>query len=72
MTGGPSKVFAYVVQPHDTISDLCVAMLGRYDANVLQEIRTLNPGLKDLDHLEAGQKIRLPQSSTTEAYKRTD
>lgn len=71
-TDGPSKVFAYVVQPHDTISDLCVAMLGRYDANVLQEIRTLNPGLKDLDHLEAGQKIRLPQSSTTEAYKRTD
>lgn len=72
VTDGPSNSFAYVVQPHDTIAALCVAMLGRYDANILQEIRALNPGLKDLDHLEAGQKIRLPQSPATEASKQTD
>jgi len=60
----PVGSFAYVVQPQDTLRDLCVATLGRYDSTVLSEIRELNPGLKDLDHLHAGQEIRLPVSAT--------
>jgi hypothetical protein len=63
--GGSSiKSFAYVVQPKDTLRDLCISMLGRYDSAVLSEIRELNPDLKNPDHLDVGQEIRLPISAT--------
>jgi hypothetical protein len=52
--------FIYVVQPKDTLRDLCVSTLGRYDKSVLSQIQKLNPELRNADHLEAGQKIRLP------------
>lgn len=65
VAGGSSiKSFAYVIQPKDTLRNLCVWTLGRYDRNVLSEIRELNPGLKSFDHLEVGQEIRLPASTT--------
>jgi len=51
---------AYVVQPRDTLRDLCLLILGRYDEVVLSQIQKLNPELKDPDHLDVGQKIRLP------------
>jgi type II secretory pathway predicted ATPase ExeA len=54
--------FAYVVQPKDTLRDLCMSMLGRYDNQVLSEIRVLNPKLKNPDALEVGQEVRLPMS----------
>lgn len=60
--GDVSGSFAYVVQSNDTIRDLCLSTVGRYDAEVLAEIRRLNPALKSLNHLEAGQEIRLPNS----------
>jgi general secretion pathway protein A len=56
------EFFTYVIQPKDTLRDLCVSILGRYDGNVLSEIRELNPDLKDPNHLDAGQEIRLPTS----------
>jgi phage tail protein X len=55
-----SKVFTYVVQPNDTLRALCLSVVGRYDEAVQQEIRELNPNLKDLTHLSPGQEIRLP------------
>jgi general secretion pathway protein A len=55
-----TSYYAYVVQPQDTLRDLCVATLGRYDKVVLLQIRNLNPELKNPDHLDVGQKIRLP------------
>jgi general secretion pathway protein A len=57
------RSFIYVIQPKDTLRDLCMSMLGRYDSGVLSEIRELNPHLKNLDHLDAGQEIRLPVSA---------
>jgi type II secretory pathway predicted ATPase ExeA len=56
--------FTYVIQPKDTLRDLCVSMLGRYDQSVLSEIRELNPDLKNPDHLDVGQEIHLPMSAT--------
>ena len=58
------KSFIYVVQPRDTLRDLCVSMLGRYDRGVLSQIRELNPQLKNPEQLDAGQSIRLPISTT--------
>jgi type II secretory pathway predicted ATPase ExeA len=54
--------FTYVIQPKDTLRDLCVSMLGRYDSDVISEIRALNPALKNPDRLDVGQEIHLPMS----------
>jgi Tfp pilus assembly protein FimV len=54
----------YVVQPNDTLRDLCLSIVGRYDAVVLEKIRKLNPDLKNPNRIEAGQEIRLPLSLT--------
>jgi hypothetical protein len=56
----PLDTLTYVVQPNDTLRDLCVSILGRYDSTILAEVRRLNPDLKTPEHLDAGQKIRLP------------
>jgi len=54
----------YVVQPNDTLRDLCLSIVGRYDAVVLERIRKLNPELKNPNRIEAGQEVRLPLSLT--------
>jgi type II secretory pathway predicted ATPase ExeA len=59
-----SNVFTYIVQPNDTLRALCLSLVGRYDVAIQKEIRRLNPNLKDLTHLSAGQEIRLPLSSS--------
>src|SRR5712691_42786 len=56
------SIFVYVVQPKDTLRDLCVSTLGRYDEVVLSQLQKLNPELRNPDHLEVGQKIRLPMN----------
>ncbi len=56
----PLSFFAYVVQPKDTLGNLCVSTLGRYDEVVLSQVQKLNPELRNPDRLEVGQKIRLP------------
>jgi general secretion pathway protein A len=52
--------FTYIVQPNDTISNLCEWALGRYDEAALAELKKLNPELIDPDRIEAGAQIRLP------------
>jgi type II secretory pathway predicted ATPase ExeA len=52
--------FRYVVKPKDTLRDLCVSVLGRYDKVVLAKIQELNPNLGNPDQLETGQVIRFP------------
>ena len=54
-------VVSYVVQPHDTITSVCVLTFGRCDDSILNEILRLNPRLKNPDFLEVGQEIRLPR-----------
>lgn len=62
--GDSSSIFTYVIQPNDTLRALCLSLVGRYDESVKREIRRLNPNLKDLTHLSAGQEIRLPLKSS--------
>jgi general secretion pathway protein A len=59
-----STVFTYVVQPNDTLRALCLSLVGHYDEAVEEEIRKLNPNLKDLTHLNPGQEIRLPLNAS--------
>jgi general secretion pathway protein A len=55
-----SSFVTYVVRPNDTVWNLCVSSLGRYDDAALSELRKLNPELIDIDRIEVGQQIRLP------------
>lgn len=58
--GTSAAFFTYVVEPHDTLRELCTAMMGQYDPSTVAEIRKLNPGMRNLNHLQVGQELRFP------------
>lgn len=57
---GSEQIITVAVKPDQTLRDLSVLYAGRYDGDMLKQILALNPELKDPDHLEPGQLIRLP------------
>jgi general secretion pathway protein A len=63
VAGRDSKTLAIevTVEPQQTLSDIAVQYFGSFDRDLLHEIKTLNPHLVNPDHIEAGQKIRLPK-----------
>ena len=54
------QVITVMAGPLQTLKDLTLRYVGHFDDDLSQKIRTLNPDLKDPDHLEAGQLIRIP------------
>ena len=60
VTAARSEGFV-VVAPHETLRQICLLHLGRYDSHLVEAIRGLNPQLVDPNHLEAGQTILLPE-----------
>ncbi len=52
--------FVITVEPHQKLKDISAQYLGGYDLHRLHQIQALNPRLTDPDHIEIGQKIRLP------------
>jgi general secretion pathway protein A len=48
------------VMPGQTLYQISVSKLGKYDDQVLEQLRGLNPSLKDPDHILSGQKLRIP------------
>jgi hypothetical protein len=57
---GPGQVITVAAMPQQTLKDISLLYVGRFDSELLGEISTLNPGLTDPDHLTPGQLIRLP------------
>jgi LysM domain len=57
---GDAQVITVLVRPNQTLEQLSVLYVGHFDADVYKEIRALNAGLNDPDHIEAGQFLRLP------------
>jgi general secretion pathway protein A len=49
------------VAPQQTITDIATQNLGGFSGTVLHDIKALNPKLSDPDHIEIGQKLRLPK-----------
>lgn len=49
-----------VVEPGETLRQLSLRYIGRFDTSVLVEVCSLNPEVKDPGHIEAGQVLRLP------------
>jgi type II secretory pathway predicted ATPase ExeA len=60
---GPKEV---KVGPGDTLESIAIANLGSWDDNVLHQIQILNPNITDLNHIETGRTIRLPDRGVTE------
>jgi general secretion pathway protein A len=44
----------------ETLFGISMKNYGRYDQQIVDVIRQMNPGLTDPDHIKAGQKLRIP------------
>jgi len=54
------QVLTVMAGPQQTLKELSLRYLGHFDTELSKKICSLNPDLKDPDHLEAGQLIRIP------------
>lgn len=61
--GTSAAFFTYVIEPHDTLRELCTAIMGHYNPSTVAEIRKLNPGMRNPNHLVVGQALRFPVKS---------
>ena len=73
------QVLTVIARPNQTLENLSLLYAGHFDAELLEQIRALNPELTDPDHLEAGQLIRIPlppktlrRANDTEAPSKTE
>jgi general secretion pathway protein A len=66
---GPSVIastLAIIVEKNDTLRHLSLQYLGRFDFDALIEICSLNPVITDPNHIETGQRIRMPLAARRE------
>ncbi len=54
------QVVTVAAGPNETLQMICFLYAGHFDAQLLEQIRFLNPEMKDPDRLEPGQLIRIP------------
>ena len=54
------QVLTVVAGQQQSLKDLCVRYLGRFDGDLAAHVMSLNPDLKDPDHLVPGHLIRIP------------
>jgi general secretion pathway protein A len=59
-TAPNARVLTVTVEKGATLRHLSLEYLNRFDPLALSEIRALNPGLTDPNHIESGQPMRLP------------
>ena len=57
---GAGQVLTVVAKPEQTLKEISLRYLGRFDYNLFEEICALNPELKNPYHLAGGELIRLP------------
>jgi hypothetical protein len=54
------QVLTIAARPQQTLQEISVLYLGHFDRQLFEEICSLNPELKNPDHVQDGQLIRLP------------
>jgi general secretion pathway protein A len=54
------RILTVAIERDATLLDVCMQHLERFDTKTLEETLALNPSLIDVNHLTAGQRIRLP------------
>jgi type II secretory pathway predicted ATPase ExeA len=57
---GNGQVLTVAAGAQQSLKDLSMRYVGRFDGNLEKQIISLNPGLHEPNHLEAGQLIRIP------------
>jgi len=57
------EILTVAAAANQSIKDLSLRYVGHFDSNLSNQILGLNPALKDPEHLEAGQLIRIPLPS---------
>jgi general secretion pathway protein A len=63
--GDALKIVKVTVRPGETLQQIALRTLGQDDSKLIRQIQELNPGLKNPDHIEADQEIRLPLLAKT-------
>ena len=53
------------VKAGQSLYQICIKNFGCYNSERVQEIQKLNPWLRNLDHIESGQRIRIPAVGAT-------
>jgi hypothetical protein len=61
----PVRVLTVMAGQQETVKDISIRYVGHFDDDLFEEIRKLNPDLKEPDHLEDGQLIRIPLRGAT-------
>jgi hypothetical protein len=59
-----------LVSPRQTLYRISVNSVGRYDPELFAEIRSLNPWLRDPNHLPAGQRLVIPSTVNLRAERK--
>ena len=57
---GSGQVLTVVARPGQSLKELSLLYVGRFDSDLFEQICSLNPELKDPNHIEAGELIRVP------------
>lgn len=57
---GQTQIITVAAMPGQKIDDISRSYVGHFDADLLEQIRFLNPEIKDINHLTDGELIRLP------------
>ena len=60
-----------LVAPGQTLLGICAKKFGSCSAQILQQIYDLNPSLSDIDHIETGQKLKIPVLAAQSIAPRT-
>jgi len=54
------RILTVAIQRDSALLDICMQHLERFDTRTLEETLALNPSLGNVNHIAAGQRIRLP------------
>lgn len=57
------KVITIVVEPKQTLRQICLRNIGRFNNRLVEKIQELNPWMQDPNDLKVGQKVQLPVSA---------
>lgn len=56
----PARLGTVTFKPNETLWGLVKRVYGSYDPMIFQKVRDANPRIRNPDHVEIGQRIRLP------------
>ena len=60
------ELLTVMVGPDQNLRQICLHYLGRYNSKLVEDIKELNPQLKDPDYVQIGQWLRLPVRAVRE------